>query len=481
MSRGFSLIELLIAMAIATMTMAGVVIFIGGDQTMGTDAVVHVEALHKAQDLIEKAAAQARVDYSSVATSSAVECVSGICYTKSVSLPASYATQCTQTVVGTVSWTGEQNRALSIAATTSIANIAEMLALGGACDSAPPTKNWNPPITFASSNFNPGKPTGLDVLDKIVYMSADKAPFLYIADTTTAVLGQSSGLFISTGAFNAGAQLNDIRVAKYGASVYAFAAKDAATNQLMVIDVTNRNSPTIAATASLAGVSGSEPEAFRVYYFDKRVYVITKRTAGPEFHVFDVSNPVAPVELGTGYELNRTVESLVITRKTVAGVSRLYAYMAADLDSRELTVLDVTTPSAITEIAYAAQDLPGNQDGSSLYVIADRLYFGRLSTLSGPELYVFNVASPSTGIGILGSREIGADVRGVAVSGRLAFLATSQANNEFKVYASDPATLTPVNTNFNFPNLIENGVRYSNDFVYVASAGNDALRILYSN
>lgn len=148
MNRGFSLIEILVAMAIATLTMAGVVVFLGGDQSIGTDSGIGIEALHKAQDVIEKASAQARIDYSGVSTSTVTDCSGGLCYTKSLALPSAYATQCTQAAVGTVTWTGTQNRVLSVVATTTIVNVPQMIALGGACSTVLPG-TWDNPSTYS--------------------------------------------------------------------------------------------------------------------------------------------------------------------------------------------------------------------------------------------------------------------------------------------------------------------------------------------
>jgi len=470
------------AMTIALIVISGVVSVaggfgaaLGGHRSTISNGEINGEALHKAQDLVEQAVATARIRYSSVAESTAKDGM----YVKRLSIPVAYATQCAETIASAVSWTDARGRMLSVGATTTIVDVPQMLALGGACDISPPTGGWSPPATFASSNFNPGKPTGLDVLDKNVYMTADHAPYLFIASTTYAALGQSGGLFVGTGSFTAGVRLNDIRVAKINGSIYAFTAADSSVKQFRVIDVTDMNNPVLVAVRTLADVSGSFPQGFRVYYYDKRLYITTRETAGNEFHVFDVSTPAAPVELGTGYAVNRTIESMVVAKKFHSGSDHYYAYLATDKDSAELTVLDVTNPAAITEIAFADQDLPGNQDGASLYLLANRLYFGRLSG-GVSELFVFDASTPWSGLRIIGQRDIGAGVIGLAVSGPFVWLATTKVSKEFQVYHSDPYDLSPVNTNFNFPNLIENGVRYSDNFMYVASQGNDALRIIYS-
>jgi hypothetical protein len=361
-----------------------------------------------------------------------------------------------------------------------------MIALGGACDMSPPTGGWNPPETCASDNFNPGKPTGLDVLEKIVYMTGDKAPYLYIASTTNAICDShapSQDLFVDTGTFDAGNVLNDIRVSRASnGRIYAYVVANTPTKQFRVIDVTNPHAPIMVASSTLSNVNGSYPEGFRIFIYDNKAYVLTRETAGREFHIFDISTPwnaSSVTEFGGGYAINRTAESIVVTKKNISGVTRYFAYMATDLDSKEVTVLDVTNPTSITEITFSDQDLPGNHDGASVYLSNDRLYVGRLSN-SGSDFYVFDASRPNIGLTKIGEQDIGTSVIGVVATGPFSFLATTKSNMEVQVWRSDPGNIVSINTDFNFPNLVENGIRYSENYVYVASQGNDALRILYS-
>lgn len=489
MDRGFSLIEILIAMALATMTMAAVVIFIGGDQSLGTDALVNIEALHKAQDLVEQVAATARITYSSVAASSVTDCSDGVCYSKSVTIPTSYSTQCQSAVVGTVSWTGTQNRALSVSATTTITNIPEMLALGGNCLITPPLSGWTGPQRFASDTYSPGKPTGIAILKRLAYLGTDASPFFYIVDTKGASLGQTGGLFsVFVNGFNAQNQINALTAAHYSLmnKDYVFAAMDTATNQLRVINVTSNTEPFGAATTSLSScVAGSNPEGWAIYYYDKKLYFVTRRTAGPEFHIFDVSAPESPAEYAIGgvtckgFELNSTVESLVIKDQVVGGVKKRYAYMATDLESKELRVLDVTNPLNPVELIAANQDLPGSQDGSSLYSVGNKLYLGRLSA-SGPDLYVFNISDPSTGLITLGSKDIGTSVTGITVAGKFAFLATTKANQEFQVWnVANESFITNI-ASYRFGNIVVNGVVYEYDRIYATGLSTPNFQIIHS-
>ena len=493
-TEGFSVLEVVIASAIGLMAISAVLMVSLSDQSVGSDSEAGSDAIHIAQKLIEKAQADSRQDYSSVANSSASECLGALCYSTKVDIPASQVTQCSKGVVGSVAWTGDHGRPQGVTLATNVANVPEMLALGGTCDPTPPTGGWNPPSTYTCGRLTgSNKATALDVLNSIVYMTTSIAPYLYITDTNGAVYNpgcnnaQDVQFIAYDNGFDAGNTLNDVRVAKYSdGNIYAFIASDTATNQFRVYDVTDIHNPIFKAQRTLANVSptGSYPEGWRIFYYNKRAYIVTKETAGNEFHVFDVSTPNIPgsiVELGPGYQLNRTVESLVITKKNISGTDRYYAYMATDKSNAEVTVLDVTNPSAITEITSPDQDLPGTKDGAAVYLLGDRLYVGRMAVAGGPEFYVFDASHPNTGLAKLSEADIGDDVIGLAISGPFAFLATGDANNEFKVWRSDPSNLTTINANFNFPNaLIPNAVRYSNNFIYLLSQGNDALRILYS-
>ena len=130
-------------------------------------------------------------------------------------------------------------------------------------------------------------------------------------------------------------------------------------------------------------------------------------------------------------------------------------------------------------ISTPAGDLLGIQNGASLYLLNDLLYFGRDSTPPGSDLYVFNVQDPQN-ITIRGQQDINTGVIGIAVTGDFAFLGTPKVSKEFQAWTSNPDSITLISP-FNFPNVISgHGVRYEDNWVYLASSSNDSLRILYS-
>ena len=63
-------------------------------------------------------------------------------------------------------------------------------------------------------------------------------------------------------------------------------------------------------------------------------------------------------------------------------------------------------------------------------------------TATGPEFHIVNVATSSSPQEV-GSKEIGADVNSIFVAGNTAYLATSDPNEELKIFdVSDPAHMS---------------------------------------
>lgn len=483
-TRGFTTLEMLIALALGAVVISAATLVSYGGQSLTVDSQANSEALQKNQEILEAAIAQAKYGYDSVVGTTGTY-VNGIIYNTTLSVPQDFITECKKNIVSKVSWIGTYGRSLWVSATSTVTNVPLMLALGGSCDTNPPMGGWNPPATWASGNFNPGKPTALDVLEKKIYMAGDKAPYLYIADISTWSQGQTNGQFVDfENGFDDGVIINDLKVAKAdNGRVYAYVARGkntTTTNQFEIIDVTDIYNPVSIGKYSLAGVGGSYPQGFRVYYYRQKAYVITHYTAGPELHIFNVATPwnLSSVYEISATNLGYTVEDFVVVRQNFLGTTKDIAYMATDGDSNELMVMDVTSGPA-TVISTPAGNLPGIQNGASVHYINGLLYFGRDSAPSGSDLYIFDVRDPQN-ISITGQQDIGTGVIGIEVSGRFAFLGTVKTSKEFQVWSSNQTSPNLIST-FNFPNVISgHGVKYEDNFIYVASSGNDALRILYS-
>jgi hypothetical protein len=496
MKRGFSTIELLIAMAIAILTLSAVLTVIGGGASGISDGEINSEALRKAQVIVEEAVSHSKSDYLGVTATSSTECSGALCYTNTLEIPVAYATECQETIVGTVSWTGSYGRNLSVYASTIIVDIPGMLALGGDCSISPPISGWNPPMVYAADDFSPGKPTSMDVANKIAYIGGDKEPFIYVADARSAALSswptqccELGDAYANNFNFNGKVldEVHDIDVASTTSKVYAYVATASTTAPFVVLDMTDIKNPAIASQAGVLakrGLSGISAEGWRLYYFDNRVYVVSKvQAAGGELHIFDVSNPANPTQIGTPYELNTTVSDLAVTKKKdSSGVSHLIAYLAAgeDTSSSELIALDVTNAASITALSGATRNFSGTEPGLSVHIVGNRLYFGRADN-SGAEFYALDASDPfnaSGGLPISASQEIGHDVTAIRVVGRFAFIAVDHSNEEVQVWPSDfSGTYVSI---YNFGNQVR-GLDFEDEWMFVASLATPSFQILYSS
>lgn len=326
--------------------------------------------------------------------------------------------------------------------------------------------DWQNPRTLGSVDLGPGNSaTDLDVINKIIYMSAEASaaakPDFFIIDATN---GQSPFIISS---LNTGPSLNAVDATQN----YAYVANRDINAQLQVININNLSNPSLVASFKLPGVSGKEAVGSSIFYANSKVYVGTKKAAGPEFHIIDVSNPNSPSSLGS-FEINADVNAIY--------VSNNIAYLANSADA-ELKILDVSDPANIVEVGH--YDAPGeSEDGKSLHLVGNKIYLGRLlgkSHVTHHELHVVDVKNSSTPQN-LGSKDIASDVNDLKVRDSLAFLGTADANKEFQVWnISDPANIT-FWSSFNFPQLIT-GIDYEDNLVYVAVRSNDALRIITSS
>lgn len=488
--KGAMTLELLLAFAIFTLNITAVILVINGSQSVSIDTETSTEALAKANTALEEIRVNSLENFSSTKNTESTETSGSLVFTKNIYIADQ--THCRKLATSKVSWTTPPARPQKVELQALLLDKRENIALGGDCPNDVSLKNWDSVQTFASDVLPVGQPTTLDVLDKIAYIGTDQAPFFQIINTEIITEGQTMGLLTPfNNSFDLGAEPNHVDVVKLTdptgvEKTYAFFAMNTLNKQLKVVDVTDINSPTLVASKSLSTcVTGSAPQGWRLFVYQNKLYLATRFTAGPEFHIFDISNPINPAEIGNGicngYELGSTVERIAIEEQKISASKYVFAYLATDQDSRELRVLDATNPSSINEVPTASQDLPGIQDGESLYISGSKLYFGRRSTPPGPDLYVFDITDPLAGLPTMGSADIGTSVLGIKIVGPLAFLATTRAGKQIQVWnVVDPSNMY-VLEEFNSGYIVGNGFDYSNDFIYTTLQSSPNLKILYDN
>ncbi len=253
--------------------------------------------------------------------------------------------------------------------------------------------------------------------------------FLYSGSaSSTSVQTQSTNLYafdmhnpqkiIETSSIN-GSGFRSIDAA--GNMIYA--ATNSTSSQLTVLDDSNPSNPHVVTTATLPGVSpiGSYPGGTSIYYYNSRVYVGTHRTAGNEFHIFDVTNPDSPTWLGS-LELNHNINAIFV-RDNVA-------YLGTSGNTKDIIVLDVSKPAGITQLSSVA--FVGNEDTLSINLLGPYLYVGRAKeTAPGQaEFNILDISNPSQPI-LTGSLALNDSVMAIAVSNNRAYLGLS--NNKLAV------------------------------------------------
>jgi len=489
-------LEILIALAIAVLTITAVILVSFGGQSLAIDSQTSSEALHKAQEILDQALETSRNSFDSVVNSSGVW-VNGITYSTSTII--SNETQCGKQISVNVAWDEEHNRHATTTLTSLLTNVPLMLGLGGDCSTVPPgPTDWQKPNKLnVNVSGMEGSGTAIDVLNKIIFLTSkttgsNKDDFFIIDATNVSSPIKKGFLDLSDGAGGDG--LEDIDVA----GNYAFVANDEkkSTKQLKVVDVSNLNLPTLVNESSLSGASGTCPNTCpggrSIYYYDKKIYMGTHRmvAAGAgEFQIFDVSDPTAPVWLGKkggtalGDIVDHNINDIAVREQIVGGVSRTYAYLATSDDSGELIILNVTNPGSIPDpigtvdtgsVVNLGGTGAGDLDATKLYIIGNRAYVGReRATGSDRDFYILDISNP-TAVTVIGSVKLGLNstgsaISGIKVSGNLAFIGTTDPNDPFEVWnVSDPATPTRWDTcPINFSTFVTD-IEFENNLIYTS-------------
>lgn len=460
---GQGVFEVLIALAILSVCISAGIFLILQSQSFSIDAGQNQEAIELAKKSLENTRAAAKSDFASLNNSSSTE---GRFLRETI---VEYIDDYSKKITSRVSWQDVPSRPQKIEFSTiltkweEVADTPDQSDAGGGGISG----DWMNPRTLGSVDLGPGNSaTDLDVVNKIIYLSAEASaaakPDFFIVD---AINGENPFIVSS---LNTGAAINALDATEN----YAYAANRSTSAQLQVIDVSDKNNPSLATSFQLPGVSGSGAVGNTIFYGYSKVFIGTKKATGPEFHIVDVSNPLSPVELGS-FEVNADVNGIY--------VSGSLAYVANSSDNGELKIFDISNPSVISQIA--SFDATGNtEDGKVVQLAGSKLYLGRTvggNHINHHELYILDMSS-STSPQSLGSKDLGADLNDLRIRNNLAFIGVSDSNKEFQVWdVSNPAS-PALWSSFNFPQ-VATGIDYEDNLVYVSVRSNDAIRIITSS
>lgn len=508
--RGMSTFEILIAFALITLAMTAAITVLFGAQTTGSDAQTNIEAISKAEALLEQERALARQDFSSVQSTSQTQ---DDIYKKQITVSSSPGDPDTKLVTSTVTWTNGF-RPLTVKLVTLVTNSESGAFCSPTLSSA---ANWKNPSMYTldttdlvglaiGNNSNGLGVSQVAVYRGKMYLAASTTPAADHANNTLYIFSLPSNPNLSPTFLGftptTGDDLAAVAVAQKGSSIYAYVLTGKAFNfsspsctntscpQFQVVNVTNPASPSLLSSAGrkmpVTGTSG-QGVGKSIYYSAGYVYVGLAKAAGAsdtEFNIIDVGggsgSPTNPVRVG-GYHVGFTVDNIY--------VKGTYAYLATTDNAsgnKQLLVLDISNKTNPQAVGYFSA--PGMGVGYATQVVGTKAYFGRaFSGATTPNFYVLDASNPASALPVLGSKVAGTNdsVNALTVRDFLAFLVT---NKQFQIWdISNPASMTPWSTDGTtgtFVNLTDidskiNGSSSSScsgDFLYLAlqtSTGSD--------
>lgn len=230
-----------------------------------------------------------------------------------------------------------------------------------------------------------------------------------------------------------------------------------------VVDVSNPTAPVKKAKLTLTGGNG-----LYVMVRGNYVYATTAASStGPEFFIINVTNPLNPTVVASK-EFGVDINEVNVLQNT--------AYLATSSDTKELIVVDVSAPANPTEIG--SYNAPGTADGRAVHAKSKtRVYLGRSSS-ADKELLILDETDPANPI-LKGSTDTSGSVYSLTTAGTLSFNGTDDTNEEFQdYYIRDPTNITK-NGSINFSN-IGTGTDYYNNVVYMSVRNVDILQLVTS-
>ena len=444
LEKGGSAIEILIALTIFSLSASAIIMMTFGSESVILGAEKELSSLSSAKNILENARAIAKENFNAVNSTDKL-------LTNDLT-PCKKLTRATE----------DKSELITI-----LTDIKTFLAYGNDCYDEEPKGAWNALEIIGSLNIESDiEITHLDVKSKIIYVAA-KSPILSKSDLFIINASDPENPTLVS-SLDTGPGLNAIDVA----GNIAYATSDNATNQLQIIDIGDIYNPSLIAYRSLPGVleSGSYPQGRSVFYYNKKIFIGTKETAGPEFHVFDVSDPLSPTWLGSK-EITNNINAISARNDL--------AYLATSGNAREVLILN-TVIFPMTQIGTF--DAPGNEDGTTINMLGNKVYLGRKRSASNPDFIIIDIQNPALPI-FLGSKNLGLkysnEVKKVLTSGDFTFLA---ANDEKEFYAcniKNPENI-PDCAILNSADKLSS-LDYEDNLIYASTLNNDAIQIIKSN
>lgn len=407
--KGFTVLELIVAMGIFLLIIPPVIVTLGQAQTMLTQNRNHREALSLATEAIQTLQAQSITDFNSIKSST----VHGAFFQTTVNVKQ--LNLFAKEVEVSISWPTNSPTILPVKLHTLVTD-PQSARNADACLAVPKTGTAE---VIGELEFGPdNEPTGITVRNNLVFVTTN-SPVQEDSDFFVVDARQPDNPTI-VAELDTGPGLSGLAISEN----HAYAGNTSINGQLQIINLARPTRPTLLTTYKLPGnYTDNTTIPNVVTYQNNKVYLGTAKSQIREFHVIDVSNRSVPNELGT-FEFSAGINTIIVRNNT--------AYVVSPVDE-ELKIIDITNPAQLRQIGgFNAPGGSGN--GKSLDVIEQQVFFGR--TLGGTELYILDATNPGT-IRDLASNDINTSVNDLAAVPNWLYLATTDPGKTLQIRTSN--------------------------------------------
>lgn len=234
---------------------------------------------------------------------------------------------------------------------------------------------------------------------------------------------------------------------------YAYISTRGNTTELRVINITNKNSPSITTSLDLP----DNNDALALDINETKLYIVQ----GNYLRSIDISTPSSPQILD---DINLNGLGVEVF------VSANYVYIASQNTSQEFQIIDATNPANLQNVG--GFNLSGSMLATDVFVLGNRAYLATDNNSSAGEFFIFDLANISDPA-LLGSYEVGAKLYAINIIGPYALLATNLSNQELKIIdVSFPNTINQI-TNFDLSGYVL-GISANCSVIYTGTTGDNA-------
>jgi hypothetical protein len=477
--KGFSTIEILIAVSIMVGIFSAVIMLVLGSQKLTGDTEIAHEAQLLNQKNIEEARNESIINFNisqPAPTIVPVALPNGSTFNYQVTRTQNYISPCVKNITSKVEWTVE-GRAQFATTTTQISNPNFVFASGSECNIPSNSLNAqcnqsgyaNLEITGEVSPNQDAYDLEVTRINNRVYAfivthpsnSTQRPEDFWIYDITT---NQSPADLIAYKDINAlpNVGINSIKVISHpNGSHYSYMANDDTTNRLFISNVTD---PSNIAPATPFDINGSGNNLINdIQYLSSRLYV----AIGNDVKVYNVTDPLVPL-LITSINLGGKVNKLDVNTE--------FLFAATADNTGELAKINLAD---YTVTKYNLNGNSSNNPATSIKVVGNRIFLGIQSGQNEDNLYIIDDANP--GWTVVSSHNLphqnNKRIIDHQVTGNFLYALVQEASKEFQIYdISNVNNFVEKCTSTN-PTNVGFGLELFENKLYLSMRANSELQI----